>query len=479
MRVLLVNLKLFYQCRVPWFLYLFIFFIACNLLFSAAESLGMHMFRGTTGEAEGMSFDWMGSICAISLVLGAIVAGVQMDVASKSFSFCLPEHRMVPRDVVLLLGLILSLLVLLLEFVKDSPTSLSAAYLSGVSFTAYFAGAGVGLVSRYGPVVVVATFVLLMGGSMLDFAESQKYVPSMASATLAILLGVVSALAIWLSLGRTSLFRHRCGKPWLGLSDLWNPAALEKYRWARLSAQARHAPAPRAGGFLIGAMRRCAHGSIAKYVWGALYTWLLPGGGGRSRIVSMGFWSVVSGVAAWYFPSMGPFFVANMSIYGGDVLRNSPVNSHLLVAGGRRERFFATTALITVLGTIVTCCLVLGAIAADLLGVHNPISEASRQYPESYVHAIVTQAMNLRLVVLFVALFPISRFLEVRFLGRRALGKITQGIVFFPAILLGQLALPWLALIPPVYVAFIFVLSWVAGIYGVHRTIMRSDLGRR
>jgi hypothetical protein len=477
MRVLLVNLKHFYQCRVLWFLYLFVTF---NLLLLGGVGLRLHSFRGAGAGAEGLSFRWMGLLCAVSLGVGVIVAGLQMEVISKPFSFCLPDHRIVLRKLVLLVGLVLSLFVLSLEFAKDSLWSPAPAYLFGVSLTAYFAGVGIGLMSGYGPAVAFsAALVLLLGGAMLDLKESTGFVAPTASAVVAILLGVGSAVAVWQWLGEAGLFRRRCGRPWLGLSGLWNPAAWEKYRWASLSAKASRTLPPRAEGFLFDTMSSCRHGSVAKYVWGALYTWSLPDGGGRSRVVSMGLLSLASGVIAWYFPQAGPVFVANVSVCGGDVLRNPPANSHLLVAGGRRERFFATTALIIVLGAIVTCCLVLGAIAADVLGLRGPMSEAYRGYHESYIHAVVTQAINLRLIILFVALFPISRLLEIRLLGRRVWARGTQMILLLSAALFGQFTLPLLAPIPPVYVAFVFILSWVAGLYGVYRTIMRTDLGRK
>jgi hypothetical protein len=477
MRVLLANLKHFYQCRVLWFLYLF---VAFNLLLLGGLGLRVHSFRGAAGGIEGTSFCGMGVICAVSLVVGAIVASLQMDVISKPFSFCLPDHRTILRKLVLLVSLAVSLFVLSLEFAKGSLWNPAPPYLFGVSLTAYFVGVGVGLMSRYGAAVVFsATLALLLGGAMLDLRESSGYVVTTVSAIVAILLGMGSAVAVWQWLGRTGLFRRRCGKPWLGVAGLWNPGAWEKYRWVRLSAKASRALPSRAERFLFDTMSSCRYGSAAKHVWGALYTWSLPGGGGRSRTISMGLLGLASGVVACHFPQIGPFFVANASVYGGDVLRNPPANSHLLVAGGRRERFFATMALIIVLGAIVTGGLMLGAIAADLLGIRSPMSEPYREYQESYIHAVVTQAMNLRLVVLFAALFPVSRWLEIRFLGRRVGARGTQMMLLLSAVLFGQFTLPLLAPIPPVYVAFVFLLSWVAGLYGVYRTIMRSDLVRR
>ena len=90
MRVLLANLKLFYQCRALWLLYVF---VAFNLLSLGGMSLGLHPFRGSVGAAEGVSFIWMSIICAVSLAVGAIVATVQMGVIAAPLSFCLPDHR--------------------------------------------------------------------------------------------------------------------------------------------------------------------------------------------------------------------------------------------------------------------------------------------------------------------------------------------------------------------------------------------------
>ena len=382
------------------------------------------------------------------------------------------------RKLVLLVGLILMLLVLSLESAKAPPTSLSPAYLSGVSLTAYFAGVSISLVFRYGLAVALgATFLLPMSGTMLNLKGPKEFIATTASAGVAILLGVASAVGVWLWLGRTDLFRRRCGRPWLDVSLLWNPAAREKYRWAGESPRERSVPASRGDEFLLGTMTRCKDGSTAKYIWGRLYTWLLPGAGGRLYTAFMGFFGLVSAALAWYMADAGPFFIANIAMLPGAILGYSPINSPLLVVGGRRERFWATMTSIVVLGIVLTLSVTLMFVTMGLVGIRTLPESLSVGHPDSILRQ--ETPMNLRLVVLLLALFPLSRLLEVKFHRKRFLPVLAQMIVVFPVIWLDLFGCIRLMAIPPGYVALAFVSSWVLCTYGVYRIAMRSDLGRK
>lgn len=186
MRVLLVNLKLFYQCRPLWSTYIHVTFFL--LIIGGALP---HLFRSNLGDAEGISFTWMGIICAISMAVGTIVATMQMGVISTPLSFCLPDHRVVFRKLVLLVGLVLSLVVLLIEFANAPPLSLSPVFLFGLSLAVYFAGVGISLASRYGLMgVAFGGLFLPMGGILLDLKEPKEFVAITVPAVALILLGV-------------------------------------------------------------------------------------------------------------------------------------------------------------------------------------------------------------------------------------------------------------------------------------------------
>ncbi len=473
MRVLLVNLKHFYQCRALWLFYVF---FALNLLILGAMSLVLHPLRGSAGAAGGVSSAWMGVICAGSLAVGAMVGTVQMGIISAPLSFCLPDHRNVLRRLILLVGLVPSLLVLSLEFAKNPPTSLSPACLFGVSLTAYFGGVSISL-SRFGPGTALGVILLLLtGGTMLNLGGSKEFVATTASAGAAILLGVVSAVAVWRWLGRTDLFRRRCGRPWL----LWDPATREKYLWPDGSSRRRPMTVSRGDRFLLGIVTRCREGGAAQYLWGWLYTWLLPGAKGR---FFMG-WTLLLGVGtaalAWYMPDRGPFLIAYMVVLPGAVLGHPPLHSSLLVAGGRRERFLTTMASIVILGAILTLSAMLAFEMVGLVGVHTFAESRHAEAPglPEFLRDRETP-MSLRLVVLLLALFPLSRLLEVKLHRKRFLMGMAQMTPVFPVAWLNSFRPAWLPAVPAGYVALAFFLSWVLCAYGVYRVAMRSDLVRR
>jgi hypothetical protein len=476
MRVLLANLKLFYQCRVLWLVYLL---VASFLVVSGGFDLRMRSVMGGIGFARGAYFTWMGLVCAIGLAVGTIAASVQMEVLPRPFSFCLPNHRAVLRRFIFLVGLMVTVVVSLLWPAKNVSASLSPVYFSGVIATAYFIGVSIGLTFRGAVMGFVLLLILFlpMGGSTLDRKASTELAVATTSATATIMLGAVSASAVWWWLGRTDLFRRCCGRPWLGLLGLWNPTAKENYRLAHLSARVGRTPRPTADGFLLNRTRDCEDRSTAKYVCGAFYTWLLPGGGGRCSTAWNGCFGLVSAVLAWYMPSMAPFFIVNAAVLAW-IPGSIPLRSPLLVAGGRRERFFTTMASVVVLGIIVTLSITVAFSAMDLMEGHTILGWVRIEAPKSSLYMKIPP-MNLRLVILLTALFPIARLSEIK-LGGTGFGvRIARPIVFLPSLMLAMHKRALLMTISPTCVALAFVLSWIACTYGVYRTAMRSDLGRK
>ncbi len=473
MRVLLANLKFFYQCRGLWSIY----FLVTSVLVFTGVGFRTHPFWGLLGDTEGIPFAWMGVICAVSLAVGAIVVDLQMGVISAPLSFCLPDYRIVLRKLVSLVGLVLSLLVLLIGYAMDSFTELSPLYLFGISLVAYFGTVSIGLASRYGVMgIALGAGILPMIGTLLDFERSSGVVPTTASTVVAILLGTGGAVAVWQWLGRPELFRRRCGRPWQGLSGVWDAAAREKYRWLLVSPRGRPAPDATIGRFLLDMMTKCEPGSTAKYVWGRLYTWLLPGAGGRLLIGSVGLLGPASVALAWYLRGE-PLAIALMVVLPGAILYPSPLHSSLLVAGGRRERFLAAMGSIVILGTILSLSVILAfEIVTAVIGVHVFAEPLRPGYPKSLTGR--ETPLNLRLIVLLLSLFPISRLLEVKF-GRKLVWVSTsQTALFFPVIWLVIWRRTWLLAIPLGYIALIFILSWVLCAYGVYRVAMGSDLVR-
>ena len=87
--ILAANMKHLYQRRVAWFWYL--------LILCQAPVILMPPFLAR--------FDrYLGYLIA-SLLVGILAGGMQKDVLIKPFSFCLPNHRRIPRAFIFGIGL--------------------------------------------------------------------------------------------------------------------------------------------------------------------------------------------------------------------------------------------------------------------------------------------------------------------------------------------------------------------------------------
>lgn len=471
MRVLLANLRFFYQCRALWLLYTLIAICVAVVLWLRLFTVdaGLHTI---VPFASASVIAPLGVLVLVSII-GLIVAVMQMEAASKPFVFCLPEHRSAFRRLVFLVGAVATGVVTPLVWpAAGVPSEFFHLRFFCTGLVAYFVGVGFGLVLRNAAVGIAFAPLLLFASMspLLDVSRRCCIVPSVVPS---VALSVATATAMWLWLGKPNLFRRRCGRPWLGFSGLLNHAEGDRFRQAVASIKSRRASASRADGFLLRTMRRCEQSTVAKHIWSTLYAWLSPGGGGRSLVIQMSLLCPVSAIVAWDSSEMGPFFIANASLWAGLAIRNLPLRSHLLMAGGRRERFFSTLVVTAVLGCIVTLSVVLVFAVVTTTGWHSPL-----WHPSTAVSGLPRQPMNAGLAVLLTAIFPISRLLET-VVARRGVVKLVQmallmGIVFFSVF--AESSWPTVPLVPA---ACGLALSWITWLHGIHRFAMRSDLVSR
>ena len=380
----------------------------------------------------------MSIICAVSLAVGAIVAIVQMGVIAAPFLFCLPEHRMVPAGCWFFSwGLVLSSPGAVAGVRQGrSHEPVRGVSVRGASLTAYFAGVQAsasmlqrrsGRVDRPGGHLCVYP----MGGALLDLEPHREvFVATTTSGITAILLGVLSAVAVWLWLGWTDLFRRRCGRPWLDVSLVWDPAAREKYRWAGESLPRAPALASRGERFFLGTMARCRDGARPSASGAGSTCGCCPGAGGRLYLGFASLFGLGSVALAWYMRGE-PFLIALVAVLAGEILGHSPLHSSMLVAGGRRERFWVTMASILILGVTLTLSVVLAFETVVLVVGWHAFAEPLRAgHPELFTDR--QTPLNLRFIFLLLALFPISRLLEVRLCRSRGWMTFVQTALIFP-----------------------------------------------
>ena len=118
--------------------------------------------------------------------------------------------------------------------------------------------------------------------------------------------------------------------------------------------------------FFIGRLNRCS--KKAKYLWGAIYPCL---GTLLSRVRQTLLIVLALAIMCGFLPTSSPMiimFIMIMVISGIGLYIKLPVHSQMLVAGGRRERFYGTIA------TAIGFSVVIGLIFALIAGISQLIA---------------------------------------------------------------------------------------------------------
>ncbi len=353
MRILIANLKHLYQRRFLWMVYAFLGFFAWLRLSAVLHEHRMNTLEGRVPAETG----WPLAVIFAAVVVGWIVAEMQMSILVKPFSFCLPGHRQAVRKVVLLTAVATSLMGSLAFLVY--PVLLGGQrelVLCSTFFAGLAAGTGtawLGLRSARAASVSLAFAMFILFGGFFDLpilierALVEHPIPVMG-------LGGLVTLAVWIHLGHGNLARERCLKPWFGLGETLRPERLARMEKARLEASQwkgfKEHPRPWVEHLFLGRMARPRVFSTARFVWGALYvSFGLMMSRWRAMIVPV---LVIALFLGFGNPAL--WLVWIMAMIAAGTASRPALYSKMLVAGGRRERFYATLAV-----TVINTCLLL------------------------------------------------------------------------------------------------------------------------
>ena len=306
-----------------------------------------------------------------SFLLGLLVATLQMETSSKPFSFCLPGHREAVRRLVLLVGLVVSLVFLLVCVALLASPSFTGPLARSImppewlilvlgshfcaSVTAYLLGAGVAF-SAYVVQSALSFMVLVVSMCVLFDGFTTIQYPILHWPVAVMALALVVGLASWWWLGRPAWFRRSCVTPWIGFFDPWDRSQIQKYRALYAARFTKNIP-PELDRFFQRAIGTRRPSSPAKYAWGVLYTTCVLVGPQWKWLLTF---AVLAITCTAYFPPMAPGVISVVFFMMTGFVQ-PPLCTAWLVAGGRKERFFATVALILVLG--VVSALLVGVLA--------------------------------------------------------------------------------------------------------------------
>lgn len=457
MHILRVNLKHFYQRRGLWLLYpiygVLMFALATAVL--SERALGKGSFT---------------ALLVPAFLVGQIVGMMQMEVLSRPFSFCLPGHRGMVRQLVFLVGVAASA-VLAVPFLWypdlaiAAPAWLAVVFLSGFSanLVVYLTGVTIAVSVRNAMavigLVIFAAVVLsrLEGGAALERAIF--YRPGLVT----VVAGVATA-AGWLWLGRPAWFRSRCATPWVGLFDPWDHSKMYKFRHVRADRRLPKASYPGIDEFFLRTIGRYAESDPRRYVWGVLYTTsslILPQWKGLLFVVLM--------AVVWtgYSPRVAPFVVAIVPLMVAGFI-NPPLYSKLSVAGGRRERSLATMIQMLALAAVSTLAVGLSVLVLNLVEPFVPRFAVAD-------FELNLQPVDFKVVLLPLMAFPIMGLLRVLF-HRNPMWQVSAMMLLFVGVMFLSMFVRSVA--PMVAVAVDTVL-WAICLLTVHRVAMHGDLAGR
>ena len=260
MGILTANLKHLYQRRGAWLWYV--------LILCQTSVILMPVFS--------TKFDrYLGYLIA-SLMTGILAGGLQKDILTKPFSFCLPGHRRIPRAFIFWIGCVVNLL---LGCVFLGYPGLGFPYVLLIVLAGGFVGMIVYFYGVYSSFQAVPTPAAGIVGPLIICTILFKWDIILQNIIIhqPIVMILVSALIciwVWKLLGREFLARKYCGKLIMGMLDSWNRTKIEKYKQARAERNMTEAKVTffeKAQKFFLGKMEQYDFLSRSRYIWGNIY----------------------------------------------------------------------------------------------------------------------------------------------------------------------------------------------------------------
>jgi hypothetical protein len=422
-RILLANVRHFYQHRGLWpYYYMLIFF-----------SWRLFALRPTEQE---QAWFWYVNI---NLMAGLVAGTLQREVLSKPFTYCLPGHRFTPRRLIIAIGVVLNIVLSLSALVRRDLAGLEAI---PILYAAFFAGLATYLVTvrcmftlseRILPGLIVVT--VLMGMLFVRAPAIDDLVRRDAGLLMAV--AVVVCTAIWANLGG-GWARKFCGQTVLNISD-FSRVSLERNRRIREANRVtRCAESPSwVESSFLSRMNSSPRLSTTRCVWGELYIgfagllsrWralllsglaaalLLSYAAAKMRLAGMG------ELASTTYRTLGTLLFFPVIVVCLILAVQMPIRvfSSMVLTRGRRERFAAMLSIAVALTLLMSLSLMFVTVCTAVLQYIAPARFAS-------LAGLFGGAITAVFLALPFALVPFG--LATRLVGQHLNAAIIYGLVF-------------------------------------------------
>ena len=479
MSILTVNLKHLYQRRGLWLFYAFMGLITFPITIIISAKAFKHTYM------------YLLFMIYMIFFAGYMFASTQIEVFNKPFTYCLPGHRKIARLFLFLVGIMISLLYSLPVFLYPSQAleQLTMMVLSAffALLTLYCLSVWTTFLSTRGRNVLLVFLPLIFVVGVFLRLEIVLWKLLAYYPAIFIISGILSSILVWKQLGDDGIARRFCTKPIIGFAGAWDRDRMQRLSRARIAEKGDKIfrAAPLVEQFFLGRMEQCKDLGIGRYLWGSLYKTLGPAlSMGRailyqimSFVLLMCFFGYMDG---YMKRSSSASFMLFIMLCMITIFIQLPFYSSMLIAGGRKERFFSTMAVIAAIILIVTAAiLMLTALAQPLEKVMPEITLRGQQFP--------FQAPDMRLFFVPLLIMPILFILNILIRQKFILLMVTIMIfaMSFPIFMLASHNVPqtphpveaWLAAaLNPVSIAALIVLSWLILTAVLHYVCTRRPL---
>lgn len=447
MRVLVANLRLFYQRRIFWMAY-FLLSMTAYLSWKLA-----HLWLASGASAHGA---FVFSVMLLALAAGLLAGNMHRHLGSYPVCFVWPGQQLAWRRFIflgaLICGLVGSVLVVPgMDTIDNTPGGLALALLAlfGVYLTVYLIGA----CSAHNSLFPVRSMWIVGAYPLLGLYGGHH--PGLFGNFARVI--IVSPGPVVMLSAATATFA------WVWLGQQGHPRA---YR------QRGHCRATRScwGEFLLERARRGRYEGVAKHVWGTFHAMSPPGSSHRSSLCTLVLLNIGSVIVATYLSPTGAYLLAMpLFIFGAAYVERVPLYETLLCTAGREERFVATIASLTLLACSVVVSVALPVVALDLL---QPILPAFEIGGLRFAYAPI----SLWVVLLLGAAVPVAGLLDLACYDEPWLLLVTEGFLAVVVIIAMHVVSSWTAPVPFVWAFALTVAPWGLCALGVRSIAMESDL---
>ncbi|MBW8015495.1 MAG: hypothetical protein FVQ82_04850 [Planctomycetes bacterium] len=453
MSILKANLKHLYQRRGLWFLY--------GLMCLTLPALILAII-GSSGPKKGVC---VSLVVIFSSMAGLFACSMQIDTAIKPFSFCLPGHRRVKRQFLLIVAIATNLVFALIFLLYPGISIGEKFFAVGAAFSAGMVSFWIGVLIAFSgnasaaflgfyPVIGIIT-----AKYDLHIALEETIV---AEPALICVIGLIVSIAAWMLLSCEGWFRRHCGAQWLGLFDAWN--------WGKIRKNGMNRVGKLQDGILSRAFENACLGRIRDasmrikaYFAGTVYTTF----GGmfckQSTSIASLLFILVIVCAMGYLKGMGNMIFLFAGMMAVNV--RMPVHSTMLISGGRRERFMATCFMVVVVTALLSGAAVSIALLTQALAATKIMGPLTIDGSQVYYRPISLLGFYVPFIMV-----PVGFALQLIF-KRKPIPMMVAWVMFFMFCVLATIlidvnniwwAIALIGLAAGSWVVFLSVLWWVS-----------------